>query len=121
MTTALVIEDNEDNMVLITRLLRSAGYQTIEASTGQQGYELAREVKPDFVILDIQLSDISGEEVIKNIRSDDQIRDLPVIAMTSFAMAGDQERMLALGFTGYLEKPIDPMRVLAQIKELLGL
>ena len=117
MKTALVIEDNEDNRVLITRLLGKYGYQTIEAVTGSEGVAMAISQTPDFVLLDIQLPDIDGTEVLRQIRQAGS--DVPIIAMTSFAMAGDREKLLAAGCNGYIEKPIDPERVIAQITQVL--
>ncbi len=120
MKTGLVIEDNENNMVLMTRLLEKSGYRTLRASTGNQGVEIAIEHRPDFVILDIQLPDIDGMEVLRRIRAS-EIRDsIPVIAVTSFAMAGDRERLLAAGCDEYIEKPIDPQRVISQIRRVTG-
>ncbi|MEW6561764.1 MAG: response regulator [Pseudomonadota bacterium] len=120
MRTALVIEDNEDNMVLICRLLDKANYHALQAFTGKQGVDMARKEKPDFILLDIQLPDIDGTEVLRQIRTEESIATIPVIAMTSYAMAGDRERLLAAGCNGYIEKPIDPMRVIAQIQGMLG-
>ena len=119
--TALVVEDNEDNMVLITMLLKNAGYESIWADTGLKGVELALEQEPDFVLLDIQLPDIDGTEVLKRIRVlDAEVAKIPIIAMTSYAMAGDREKLLAAGCDGYIEKPNDPMRVISQIRTILG-
>ncbi len=119
--TVLVIEDNEDNMVLITMLLKQAGYETLWAETGLQGIQMLRDHAPDFILLDIQLPDIDGDEVLKRIRAlDDDQASVPIIAMTSYAMAGDREKLLALGCDGYIEKPIDPMRVISQIEVILG-
>ena len=120
MKRALVIEDNPDNMVLITRLLQKAGYQTIEATTGRKGFEKALKDRPDFILLDIQLPDILGTDVLKLIRESEIGNSIPVIAVTSFAMSGDRERLLAAGCDGYLEKPIDPTRVIKQIKMIVG-
>ncbi|MCD6533409.1 MAG: response regulator [Deltaproteobacteria bacterium] len=120
--TALVVEDNEDNMVLITMLLENAGYEHIWADTGLKGVELVLEQEPDFVLLDIQLPDIEGTEVLKRIRAleDAEVAKIPIIAMTSYAMAGDREKLLAAGCDGYIEKPINPMRVISQIRAILG-
>ena len=117
MKTALIIEDNEDNMVLITRLLNKYGYRTIEAVTGRDGVAMAISHTPDFVLLDIQLPDIDGTEVLRQIR--EAGIEVPIIAMTSFAMAGDREKLLAAGCNGYIEKPIDPERVITQINQVL--
>ena len=116
MKTGLVIEDNEDNMVLITRYLQKFGYRTIRAETGNKGYEMAIEMKPDFIILDIQLPDIDGTEVLKKIRASEEGKAIPVIAMTSYAMMGDREKLLAAGCNGYIEKPIDPKTFMAHVE-----
>jgi len=119
--TALIIEDNEDNMVLIVSLLQNAGYETIWAQTGKSGIKLTIEKKPDFVILDIQLPDISGNSVLKEIRSlDDDMANVTIIAMTSYAMSGDREKLLAAGCDAYIEKPIDPMHVIQQIQAVIN-
>jgi CheY-like chemotaxis protein len=118
--TALIIEDNADNMVLITRLLEKAGYLTIEATTGMAGIAMAREKCPDFIILDIQLPDMDGTEVLRRIRESETATGITIIAMTSYAMSGDREKLLAAGCDGYIEKPIDPARVIAQIKSFVG-
>ncbi len=120
MKVALLIEDNENNMVLMTRLLEKSGYRTLWAQTGMQGYEMAVREKPDFIILDIQLPDIDGTEVLKRIRASKIGDTLPVIAVTSFAMAGDREKLLAAGCDEYIEKPIDPQKVVSQIKRAIG-
>jgi CheY-like chemotaxis protein len=120
MKTGLVIEDNEDNMVLITRFLQKFGHQTLRAQTGMEGYEMAMERHPDFIILDIQLPDIDGIEVLKKIRAREEGKNIPVIVMTSYAMAGDREKLLSTGCLGYIEKPFDPERVISQIRKLLG-
>ncbi|KAA3607332.1 MAG: response regulator [Planctomycetota bacterium] len=119
--TALVIEDNEDNMILITRLLQNAGYGCEWAASGALGVEKAEQLLPDFIILDIQLPDIEGTEVLQRIRAQaGPVADIPIIAMTSYAMAGDREKLLKLGCDGYIEKPIDPMSVIHQLKQILG-
>jgi two-component system, cell cycle response regulator DivK len=120
MKTALIIEDNPDNMVLITRLLEKSGYRTLKAVTGMEGFEMALQKRPDFIILDIQLPDIEGTEVLRKIRSSEIGTNIPVIAMTSYAMSGDREKLLSAGCDGYIEKPIDPERVISQIRRLTG-
>lgn len=120
MKTALIIEDNEDNMELITLILESNGYRTLKAATGQQGFDMAQAVRPDFIILDIQLPDMNGLTVLRMIRDSKADSAVPVIAMTSFAMAGDCEQLLAAGCTGYIEKPINPGKVVGQIQRILG-
>ena len=119
--TALVVEDNEDNMVLITMLLQNAGYKTIWADTGLKGVQMALEQEPDFIILDIQLPDIDGTEVLKRIRAlDADVARIPIIAVTSYAMSGDREKLLASGCDGYIEKPIKPNLIINQIRAIVG-
>lgn len=120
MKTALIIEDNEDNMRLITLLLEKSSYKTLQAFTGRQGYETALREKPDFIILDIQLPDIEGTEVLRKIRASEIGTGIPVIAVTSYAMSGDRKKLLAAGCDGYIEKPIDPERVITQIRRVIG-
>lgn len=120
MKRVLIIEDNDDNMELITFILEANGYQTIRAWSGREGIKAARKGKPDFIILDIQLPDIMGTDVLKELRRSDLTKTIPVIAMTSFAMAGDRQRLLSSGCNGYIEKPIDPGIVMKQIENVLG-
>jgi CheY-like chemotaxis protein len=119
MKTALIIEDHPDSMVLIGRLLAKGGYRTIGAVNGRQGIELALQNMADFILLDIQLPDMDGTEVLRSIRAA-LGPGTPVIAMTAYAMAGDRERLLAAGCDGYIEKPIDPDLVLSQIRSVIG-
>ncbi|HWU83869.1 MAG TPA: response regulator [Rhodocyclaceae bacterium] len=118
--TALVIEDNENNMELITFILEAHGYRTLRATTGGEGIALALSAAPDFVLLDIQLPDMDGAEALKAIRASEVGRRLPVIAVTSYAMSGDRERLLGAGCNGYIEKPIDPLLVINQVQGILG-
>lgn len=119
MAKALIIEDQPDNMVLIGRLLEKSGYQTVMASTGLEGCEMAVQEKPDFIILDVGLPDIDGMEVLCRIRAE-LGRDIPVIAMTGNALAADRERMMAAGCDCYIEKPIDTQRIISQIRVVIG-
>jgi two-component system, cell cycle response regulator DivK len=114
--TGLVIEDDENNMELITFILKSNGFEILKAYTGQRGFELAVEKLPDFIILDIQLPDMNGLEVLKKIRASKADGNIPIIAMTSHAMSGDKEKLISSGCNGYIEKPIDPEIVIDQIK-----
>ena len=120
MTTALIIEDDDNNMLLTSMLLAKAGYRVQEARSGEEGVALALEVNPGVVILDIKLPDMDGYEVLRRIRQSPADGTLPIIAMTSYAMSGDRERLLAAGCDGYLEKPIDPAAALAYIQEVVG-
>ena len=120
MKRALVIEDNENNMELITFILEANQFQTLKAATGILGVELALRERPDFIILDIQLPDIMGTEVLKRIRNSEIGAGIPIIAVTSYAMAGDREKLLDAGCDGYIEKPIDPDSIITQILKVIG-
>lgn len=120
MNDVLIIEDTEDNLVLISVLLTKAGYSVRAARSGVEGVEMALRQRPDFILLDIQLPDIDGYEVVARLRRSGINGGLPIIAMTSYAMTGDRERLLAAGCSGYIEKPIDPLRVVEQIRQALG-
>lgn len=120
MKTALIIEDNDNNLELIRFILQQAGYRVRFAMTGLEGVQQALTIPPDFIVLDIQLPDINGLEVLKRIRANPVGQSVPIIAMTSYAMSGDKERLLNAGCTSYIEKPIDPMTVIAQIEAVIG-
>jgi CheY-like chemotaxis protein len=120
MSTALIIEDNPDNLTLITDILELNGFNTVYANTGYRGVEDAVSKHPDFIILDIQLPDIDGYTVLDLIRENDTTKNIPVIAMTSYAMIGDKERLLSSGCDGYIEKPINPINVIDQIRAVIG-
>lgn len=119
MKKVLVIEDNLDNLRLITYALRRVGYEVIHAQSGEEGIEMVVKEKPFFIIMDINLPGIDGLEATKQIRNKEDIKDIPIIAITSFAMAGDRERILSAGCNGYLEKPIDPLTVVESIHKFL--
>lgn len=119
MKKILVIEDNETNMYLISFVLRKNGYEVIEARTGEEGVELAIREKPDLVLMDIQLPDIDGLEATKRIRESEADGEIPIIALTSYAMTGDRERALSAGCTGYIEKPINPDTFMDEIEKYL--
>ncbi len=120
MRQVLVVEDNSDNLRLITYALRRYGYEVIAAETGMKGVEMAIGEHPDFIIMDINLPDIDGLEATRRIRQSSADGDIPIIAITSNAMAGDMDRVLAAGCTGYFEKPIDPLTIMDKIHALLG-
>jgi two-component system, cell cycle response regulator DivK len=119
MTKVLVIEDNEKNRYLISFLLKGAGYDVIEAITGEGGIETVIRERPDLVLMDIQLPGIDGYEATRRIRAAPDGAKVPVIALTSYAMAGDRERALAAGCTGYVEKPINPDTILDEIQKYI--
>ncbi len=119
MKRILVVEDNETNLYLIRFMLEKSGYEVIEAMEGAVGVELAVKEKPNLIIMDIQLPDIDGLEATKRIRASEVDGDIPIIALTSFAMAGDRERALAAGCTGHIEKPINPDTFISEIEKYL--
>lgn len=119
MKKILVVEDNEKNMYLISFILKKKGYEVIEATTGEQGVELAIRDKPDLILMDIQLTDMDGLEATKRIRASEADGEIPIIALTSHAMVGDRKKALAAGCTGYIEKPIDPETFMAEIEKHL--
>ena len=116
----LIIEDNEQNMYLMTFLLESYGYEIVQAYNGKDGIRLAKELKPKVILLDIQLPEINGYQVAEEIRKDSSLTGVPIIAVTSFAMAGDKERALAAGATGYIEKPVNPDTFVSQLQDYLS-
>jgi len=119
MKRILVVEDNEANLYLVRFMLEKKGYEVIEAREGIAGVELAIKEKPDLIIMDIQLPDIDGLEATKRIRASEADGDIPIIALTSYAMMGDRERALAAGCTGYIEKPINPETFIAELEKCL--
>jgi two-component system, cell cycle response regulator DivK len=102
----LVVEDNALNLKLIRDVLQVAGYEVVEATTGEQGVALAVERSPDLILMDLQLPGIDGSEALRSIRGDPRTQAIPVVAVSAFAMKADRERAYRDGFDGYLEKPI---------------
>lgn len=118
MKKVLVVEDNRDNLRLITYALERAGYRVLSASSGEDGVRLAVSDRPYFIVMDINLPGIDGLEATRRIRASVIGEALPIIAITSYAMAGDRESIMAAGCTGYFEKPIDPLTVVKRIHEV---
>lgn len=102
----LIVEDNELNMKLFHDLLEAKGYETYQTREGTKALELAREHRPDLILMDIQLPEVSGLEVTRWIKDDDSLKDIPVVAVTAFAMKGDEERIREGGCEAYISKPI---------------
>jgi two-component system cell cycle response regulator DivK len=113
----LIVEDNEKNMKLVREVLQATGYLTLEAASGVRAVELAAEQAPDLVLIDIQLPDIDGVEVVRRLRADERTASIPAVAVTAQAMHGDRERYLAAGFDGYLSKPMDIVELLVTVKQ----
>ena len=115
----LVIDDHEDNRHILRDLLENASYEVIEAVTGEEGVVLAEAHVPDLILMDIQLPDIDGYEATRRIKSMPAVRHVPVIAVTSYALSGDDVKALRAGCDAYVTKPFSPRALLAKIKEYL--
>jgi len=118
--TVLIVEDNELNMKLFHDLLEAHGYRTLQTRTGMEALELAREHRPNLILMDIQLPEVSGLEVTKWIKEDDDLKAIPVIAVTAFAMKGDEERIRQGGCEAYISKPISVAKFLETVRSYLG-
>ena len=119
MKTVLIVEDNELNMKLFNDLLEAHGYATLKTADGIEAIELARTHRPDLILMDIQLPEVSGLEVTKWIKEDDDLKAIPVIAVTAFAMKGDEEKILDAGCEGYISKPISVTPFLETVRKFL--
>jgi CheY-like chemotaxis protein len=115
----LIVEDNEKNRKLVRDVLTFTGYRLAEAETGEDGVRLAKELRPDLVLMDIQLPGINGIAALRQIRDDPAIRATPVIAVTASAMTQDRQKIMAAGFDGYQSKPINVKDFLAAVREML--
>ncbi|MCF4099895.1 response regulator [Maritalea mediterranea] len=118
--TVMIVEDNELNMKLFNDLLESRGYRTIQTRNGMEALDLAKAHHPDLILMDIQLPEVSGLVVTKWIKEDESLRSIPVIAVTAFAMKGDEERILEGGCEGYISKPISLPHFLQTIENFIG-
>jgi two-component system, cell cycle response regulator DivK len=115
----LVIEDQEDNRKIIRDLLSASGYESIEAIAGDQGLAMAEREVPDLILMDIQLPGIDGYEVTRRIKANAALKHIPIIAVTSYALSGDDQKAFAAGCDGYVTKPFSPRQLLAKIREYL--
>ncbi|WP_277057161.1 response regulator [Trichlorobacter lovleyi] len=115
----LYIEDNEQNLYLVTFLLERHGYQVCSATDGLQGITMAAVERPDLILLDIQLPGMDGYAVARTLRSNVELAETAIVAVTSYAMAGDREKAMAAGCNGYIEKPINPDTFLQQVEQHL--
>lgn len=118
--TVLIVEDNPLNMKLFNDLLEAHGYRTLQSTNGMEAMELARAHRPNVILMDIQLPEVSGLEVTKWIKDDDELRSTPVIAVTAFAMKGDEERIRQAGCEAYISKPISVAKFIETVKSYLG-
>lgn len=117
--TVLIVEDNELNMKLFNDLLVANGYETVQTRDGREALGLARTHRPDLILMDIQLPEVSGLEVTRMIKEDESVREIPVIAVTAFAMKGDEEKIRAGGCEGYIAKPISVQSFLETVGRFL--
>ena len=115
----MIVEDNDLNMKLFRDLLQAHGYKTIHTRDGRDVLAIARASKPDLILMDIQLPEISGLEVTQWLKNDDELKTIPIIAVTAFAMKGDEEKIRAGGCEDYLSKPISVGKFIATVKHYL--
>jgi two-component system, cell cycle response regulator DivK len=116
----LVVEDQEDNRRIVRDLLTSIGYELIEAHDGEAGVRLAKEHRPDLILMDIQLPRLDGYEATRQIKSDPALRHIPVVVVTSYALSGDDKKAAAAGADAYVAKPFSPRQLLAKIQQFLA-
>jgi two-component system cell cycle response regulator DivK len=115
----LVVEDQEDNRRIIRDLLQSVGYQLIEAADGAAGVRLAKEERPDLILMDIQLPVLDGYEATRRIKADPELRPIPIVVVTSYALSGDDAKAKTAGCDAYVAKPFSPRALLATIRKFL--
>jgi two-component system cell cycle response regulator DivK len=115
----LLVEDTEDNRLLVRDLLASASYELLEAEDGASGVAMAARYRPDLILMDIQLPVLDGYEASRRIKASPELRHIPIIAVTSYALSGDEARAREAGCDGYVAKPFSPRQLLAKIAELL--
>jgi len=115
----LIIEDQEDNRAILRDLLSQAGYELIEAADGEEGVKLAEQERPDLILMDIQLPVIDGYEATRRIKAKPELKTIPIIAVTSYALSGDEAKARAAGCDGYVTKPFSPRDLLAKVRAYL--
>jgi len=116
----LVVEDDPKNLKLIRDLVEIEGYTTLEATDGKQGVKIAKEKKPDLILMDIQLPVMGGLEATRILKADEATKDIPIVALTAYAMKGDEERICEAGCDAYISKPLDTREFLKKITEYLS-
>lgn len=119
MARVAIIEDNPENLELMSYLLKAFGHTTVATDDGEQGVQLVSRERPDLVVCDVQLHGIDGYEVVRRLKLDDGLRHIPVVAVTALAMSADREKGLAVGFDGYIAKPIDPENFVPQVEAFM--
>jgi two-component system cell cycle response regulator DivK len=118
--TILIVEDNEDNLMVYRTILEHVGYDVIEARDGEEGIARAREKHPDLILMDISIPRIDGWEATRRLKENEETRDIPIIALTAHALEEDREKALRVGCDGYLAKPVEPRRVVEEVKRYVG-
>jgi CheY-like chemotaxis protein len=116
---ALLVEDNENNRYLMTLMLKQGDIGVVTARDGRSALEIVRTERPDFILLDIQMPEMDGYEVASHLKADPELASIPIIGVSSFAMPGDREKAMRMGFAGYVEKPIDPERFIETVLSIL--
>ena len=116
----LIVEDDEKSLYLVRFLLEKAGFTVVEAGDGEEALEKAAEETPNLILMDMQLPKLDGYEATRRIKADARLRQIPVIALTAYAMKGDREKTLAAGCLSYIEKPIDPATFVEEVKRVIG-
>jgi len=119
--TVLIVEDNELNMKLFRDLLEAHGYATVQTREGLHALDLAREHRPDLILMDIQLPEVSGLEITKWLKDDEELKSIPIIAVTAFAMKGDEEKIREGGCEAYIAKPISVAHFIEMVQRFIGL
>ena len=120
MARVLVVEDKPENLELLAYLLTAFGHQPLVAHDGVEGVAFARELHPDIVVMDLQMPRMDGYQAARAFKSDPELRDIPLLAVSAYAMVGDREKVIAAGFDGYLTKPIDPETFVKDVERLLA-
>ena len=115
----LVIEDQEDNRRIVRDLLARAGYEVLEAVSGDSGVAMAESQRPDLILMDIQLPGLDGYQATRRIKANPELRQIPIIAVTSYALSGDDAKALQAGCDAYLSKPVSPRALMAKVREYL--
>lgn len=115
----LIVEDQEDNRAILRDLLGAAGYEFVEATTGEDGIRMAERERPDLILMDIQLPGMDGYEATQRIKSNPALKSIPIVAVTSYALSGDEAKAREAGCDGYVAKPFSPRRLLATVRQFL--
>ena len=118
--TILIVEDNQANMKIYNDVLETEGYEMLQSVDGENALELTRRHKPDLILMDIQLPGLSGLDVTKILKADDELKDIPIIAVTAFAMKGDEEKIRSAGCDKFVSKPVSIPNLLETISSFIG-